>query len=318
MVQKISKAGTKINVSLIVPYYNEEQTIKSTLKMIESQSYQPKEVILVNSSSTDNTSEIIDKFINDSSYSKIYKNIASNSKTPSSSKNIGIKMAKYEYLAFMDCGLNFQDNWLKKQVERIRSNNFEIISGLCVLKGNSFIDTAIVSQTYGVGTKRACIPGSLIKKSVFNRIGLFLENSRAGYDRAWQKQVLILGVKKYMPEIPNVEYMGVNYANSLLKVFIKTILYSKASASIYDFGLPKIYLSLFVCFVVLTFFSLKLSLFFSIAYGLIRGFVIPFLKSSVYKPLLNFNTFLLLPITGLVYDVSRVIGFVIGLSRNFK
>ena len=50
-------------ISVIIPYHNEEKTIKKTLELIKSQSYQPKKILLINSSSTDNTSSLIDKWI---------------------------------------------------------------------------------------------------------------------------------------------------------------------------------------------------------------------------------------------------------------
>ena len=52
-----------IDLTIVIPYYNESKTIIKTLDMIASQSYSPKEVILVNSSSTDNTSKVIDEWI---------------------------------------------------------------------------------------------------------------------------------------------------------------------------------------------------------------------------------------------------------------
>ena len=52
-----------IDLTIVIPYYNESKTIIKTLDMIANQSYSPKEVILVNSSSTDSTSKIIDEWI---------------------------------------------------------------------------------------------------------------------------------------------------------------------------------------------------------------------------------------------------------------
>ena len=42
-------------ISLIVPYFNESSTIIKTLNLLKSQTYLPKEILLINSSSTDDT-----------------------------------------------------------------------------------------------------------------------------------------------------------------------------------------------------------------------------------------------------------------------
>ena len=63
-----------MNISVIIPYYNESETILLTLRSIESQNHQPNEVLLIDSGSTDNTSDIINKWIKKNEVS-IYKNV---------------------------------------------------------------------------------------------------------------------------------------------------------------------------------------------------------------------------------------------------
>ena len=53
----------------------------------------------------------------------------------------------------MDCGLLFPLDWIEKQWEIISNNNYEIVSGVCLLKGEGLIDIAAVSQTYGFNRK---------------------------------------------------------------------------------------------------------------------------------------------------------------------
>ena len=57
------KLKNNIKVSIIVPYHNEEKTIIQTLHLIQKQTYKNFEVLLINSSSEDNSSKIINIFI---------------------------------------------------------------------------------------------------------------------------------------------------------------------------------------------------------------------------------------------------------------
>ena len=50
-------------VSLIITYYNEEKNIIRTLKKVFSQNLLPKELILVNSGSTDKSKKLIENFL---------------------------------------------------------------------------------------------------------------------------------------------------------------------------------------------------------------------------------------------------------------
>lgn len=49
-------------VSIISPTYNDEKTIKNTIKSVINQSYKNWEMIIVDDCSKDNTGEIIKKF----------------------------------------------------------------------------------------------------------------------------------------------------------------------------------------------------------------------------------------------------------------
>ena len=53
----------KYNISIVVPYFNEQKNITRTLEGIKRQTYQNFEVVLINSSSTDNSFDIVNKWI---------------------------------------------------------------------------------------------------------------------------------------------------------------------------------------------------------------------------------------------------------------
>ena len=67
-------ACPNMSVVVIVPYHNESKIIKKTLDSINNQITKPNSVMLVDSGSTDKTSEIINEW-RDNSKTKLFKNI---------------------------------------------------------------------------------------------------------------------------------------------------------------------------------------------------------------------------------------------------
>ena len=90
-------------ISVIIPVYNAEKTLKKSIDSIINQSigFENIELILVDDNSSDNSKNIIE------SYSKKYKNIIGihlekNSGFPGKPRNIGIDNAHAPYLVFLD------------------------------------------------------------------------------------------------------------------------------------------------------------------------------------------------------------------------
>ena len=75
----------KPKISLIIPFYNEALVALKTLNLVNAQSVNPEEVIFVDSSSTDNTSLIINNFISKNNLNN-WKIVNTNYKTPSEAK----------------------------------------------------------------------------------------------------------------------------------------------------------------------------------------------------------------------------------------
>lgn len=88
-----------MNVSIIVPAYNAEYKIKKCINSILSQTYRDFEVIIVNDGSTDATSEICKKMAKEDN-----RVVCINQKNSgaASARNTGIKMARGDFLQFVD------------------------------------------------------------------------------------------------------------------------------------------------------------------------------------------------------------------------
>ena len=305
-----------MDITVVIPYYNEEQSLDKTLEIISQQTKLPKEVILVDSSSTDGGSTFLNKWIeqHQGENGVHYRNIFEYTDTPSSSKNVGIRLAKTEWIAFMDCGLQFSNNLLESQICYINNSGLDIVSGVCDFSGTNVFDNCCLAHTYGYRRKRVVVPSTLVKRSIFEKTGLFLENRRSGYDHAWKIYLKRAALLRGINLDTVVYYNGVNFADSFISLFKKMVLYFKPAVSIRYYYMPYI----FALLAFLLFISIFISLMFVgeiiLIYILARWFVIPTIKSRGISVFIDYplTIIYMLPV-GIVLDFGRIIGIFKGI-----
>lgn len=118
-------------VSIIVPIYNSEKTIKKCLDSILNQTYKNIEVICVNDGSTDNSLEVLNEYLKKDNRIKI---ITKENGGVSSARNIGIENANGDYISFAD-----SDDWLELNMIEELVNTI-INKEVDVVRCNYYID----------------------------------------------------------------------------------------------------------------------------------------------------------------------------------
>ena len=88
----------KITISVIVPFYNSENTFKCILSIIEQDNKSKFEIIMVDDGSTDHSLDIIKNF--DNNNIKVFS-LPENC-GPAAARNLGLKKAKGDYVFFVD------------------------------------------------------------------------------------------------------------------------------------------------------------------------------------------------------------------------
>ena len=111
-------------VSIVVPYYKKKLFISECLKSIHNQTYKYYEIILVYDDEDPSDYEYLLIF------KKIYKKffIIKNKKRQGAgyARNLGIKFAKGEYIAFLDSDDKWHKQKLKIQINLMKKNNWDI------------------------------------------------------------------------------------------------------------------------------------------------------------------------------------------------
>lgn len=97
-------------ISVIIPVYNTEKYIEKCLNSLEEQIMNDFEIIIVNDGSTDNSEEVIKKYIKEHKNLKIIYLKKENGGL-ASARNFGVEKASGKYIAFLD-----SDDYLDKDI----------------------------------------------------------------------------------------------------------------------------------------------------------------------------------------------------------
>lgn len=117
----------KIKISVIIPFYNAEKYLAKCLESVVSQTLKEIEIILIDDCSLDNSGNIANEFAQKDERIEPIAN--SKNQGQGFSRNMGVKISKGEYIAFVD-----SDDWLELQMfenlyKKAKETDSDIIKG---------------------------------------------------------------------------------------------------------------------------------------------------------------------------------------------
>lgn len=135
-----------MKISIIIPAYNAQATIKRCINSIISQTYHDIEIIMVDDGSTDGTLEIMNEF-ND-----LYNNIvvlSQDNEGVSSARNRGLEIADGDFIMFVDSDDTIEPNTCEVLISQMSDDISLIIFGMNIFKKDillrkSYLDDCIV------------------------------------------------------------------------------------------------------------------------------------------------------------------------------
>lgn len=111
-------------ITIIVPMYNEQENIKNCVDCLRSQTNQNFSVIFVDDGSVDYTLNILEKHLN-CGVNFDYEILTQENQGAAAARENGIKCAKTEYIAILDCDDEVSNN-LIEQISLLHSINKDI------------------------------------------------------------------------------------------------------------------------------------------------------------------------------------------------
>ena len=110
------------SVSIIMPNYNKGKFLDETINSIISQDYKNWNLFLIDNASTDNTKNILRKYNNSKHNIRLVYLIKN--KGVAFSRNLGIRLSKSKYIAFIDSDDYWDSNKLKNQINFMEKFNY--------------------------------------------------------------------------------------------------------------------------------------------------------------------------------------------------
>jgi len=182
-------------ITIVIPVYNDPEGLSETIESILSQktdiSY---EVIIVDNNSTDDTWKVANSYA--MGHDRVQVAIEDKIQSSYAARNTGIERAGGDIVVFIDADETVDENWLESAVKSLQKLNADYVGcnvkmtlprGTLVGKYNAH--TGFPVEKYLKRQNYAPTCALLVKREVFDDIGLFDARLTSGGDREFGNRV---------------------------------------------------------------------------------------------------------------------------------
>ncbi len=113
------------HLSVIIPAYNREKTIRAGIGSILDQTYLPDEIIIVDDCSMDRIADVVKEIADDCKFVKILYFRQKANLGAQAARNKGIELASGDWIAFLDSDDVWMPNKLERQVEELQKVGYD-------------------------------------------------------------------------------------------------------------------------------------------------------------------------------------------------
>jgi len=192
--------------SVIIPCNHSYLHLNKTVKAVIGQTYKPFELIIIDSFNN-NLTDINNIKHECSKYNINFVYLKTFNLFPGAARNRGVTLSFGDIICFVDVLTIPNNNWIENSFIQLQSENVDGIYGSTFFCAKNYWSNIVRDALFGIYAKRT-LPGSLFKKTVFQRSGLFIESVRAGEDTEWILRLIMLDMNIIDSKIPNLSYIG--------------------------------------------------------------------------------------------------------------
>jgi glycosyltransferase involved in cell wall biosynthesis len=182
-------------VSVVIPAYNEATYIDRLLEALTKQDFRDFEVIVSDAQSNDGTKDVVQSFKNKLDI----RFIEAPPKGPAHGRNIGAKLARGEWLLFLDADVDIRTNgFIDSLLRATEAKGWKTSSGQMRVAGGSLLGKIGHSQAYlnlTAHTKHPIMQGYCIftKHQIFEALNGFNESLKYGEDNDYATRAAKFG-----------------------------------------------------------------------------------------------------------------------------
>jgi glycosyltransferase involved in cell wall biosynthesis len=182
-----------IEISVVVPALNEQDSIRQLLQDLLSQTLKPAEIVITDGGSTDKTREIIEEFIAAGAPVKLVRVAKS---MPGRARNLAVAESRCQWIAFTDAGITLTPEWLEALTNKASENSADVVYGTYEpIIDSFFTQCAAIAyvpppfESEGGPVRPRSIVSALMRRQAWETVGGFPEHLRSAEDLLFMSQL---------------------------------------------------------------------------------------------------------------------------------
>lgn len=203
--ESLTSPDKDFQVSVVIPVRNEVESLLELIASLQSQTFPPAEVIIVDGGSVDETVALARRL---TAGDDRFRVVEAGEATPGRGRNIGISAARHDWIALSDAGNRLEPQWLERLLAVIQRDpavdfvygNFEPIVDSFFTRCASLAYIPPKQRRSGGVIRAPFIASSLVRKDAWRQVGgfadlraaedlMFMEAiERQGYKIGWAPQ----------------------------------------------------------------------------------------------------------------------------------
>lgn len=178
-VARSAVAGADVDVSVLVPVWNEAARIRETVATMRAQQFPGRvEFLLIDGRSGDGTRDILDRLARDDDRIRVLDNPQ---RGIPHALNIGLRHARGRFIARMDAHALYPSDYLARGVRRLQRGGADHVSGLALPHG---VDAGSRRIALALGS-RLGVGGAQFRRRVVEET-----ETDAGFTGVWRRETL--------------------------------------------------------------------------------------------------------------------------------